>query len=57
MYVNLGDREKVCGTISRVPLSWAEFNSRGDAVVVYDNPSERIVGGVSKWHFQDDPVY
>ena len=54
--MNLGDREKVCGTISRVSLSWAEFNSRGDAVVVYDNPSERIVGGVSKWHVQDDPV-
>jgi len=30
---------------------------RSDAVVVYDNPSERIVGGVSNWYSQDKLRY
>jgi len=46
--VNLGNKEKVRGTIPRVVPSVLNRTFRGDAVVVYDNPSERIVGGASR---------
>ena len=44
MYVNLGEREKVCSTVFFCFLAHKlNLAVRSDAVVVYDNPSERVV--------------
>jgi len=44
MFVNLGDGEKVCGTVFDFYPPQADRVVRSNAVVVYDNPSERISG-------------
>ena len=49
MRLNPGDGEKVCGAIFFSEFLIPGLNSvlRSNAVVIYDNPSERIVGNAT----------
>ena len=42
--MNIGGRDKVCGTVFDFLFAMLNSVIRGDAVVVYDNPSERTAG-------------
>ena len=46
--MNLDDREKVCGTVFEFLLPRLNLAARSDAVVVYDNLSERIERNVAE---------